>query len=279
MLYETFSRAEINPGLPDSGQDIRLTAYCRPHNKTVADDGARWAVLILPGGGYEVCAPGEGEPVALSFLAAGVQAFVLRYSVAPARWPQAFLEACASVDFIRRNAERYGISPDRVAVCGFSAGGHLAGCVANLWCEDGLLEPIGVEPPNARPDALILGYPVIAAAASAEGSTFPNLLGPDWRKSTDVHLSLETSVTRLNPPAFLWATCADGSVLTENTLMYASALRQAEVPFDLHIFMDGPHAMGLATEESAWDEAHCDAHAANWFPLCTDWLGRIAGRM
>lgn len=279
MLYETFTREQISPDLPDSGQNITLTAYCRPHTNAVADTGTRWAVLILPGGGYETVAPLEGEPVALAFLEAGVQAFVLHYSVSPARWPQAFLEACCSLDFIRRNAEHFGISPDRVAVCGFSAGGHLAGCVANLWCDDGLLELAGLEPSTVRPDALILGYPVISVAASADGDTLPNLLGPDWKKSQDLYLSLERSVTRLNPPAFLWATYADGTVRMENTLQYASALREQGVPFDLHIFMDGPHAMGLATDESAWDAEHRNEHAASWFRLCIDWMHSIEDRI
>src|SRR5699024_9614689 len=113
-----------------------------------------WAVLILPGGGYQVTAPGEGEPVALAFLAAGVQGFVLEYSVAPACWPQAFLEACAAMDFLRRNRDKYGV--DRLAVCGFSAGGHLAGCVANLWDSPLAAGELGLTPDQVRPDGAIL---------------------------------------------------------------------------------------------------------------------------
>ena len=84
--------------------------------------------------------------------------------------------------------------------------------------------------------------------------------------------SLETSVTDRNPPTFLWATYTDGSVPVENTLMYANALREKDVPFDLHIFNTGPHAMGLATPDSAWQEDHTDVRAAQWHALCVDWL-------
>ena len=74
------------------------------------------------------------------------------------------------------------------------------------------------------------------------------------------------------PPAFLWATVGDATVPVENTLDYARALRARQVPFELHLFQDGPHAMGLADRESARDEAHYNAHAAAWHPLCIDWL-------
>ena len=270
MLFERFPLNTIHPDLADS--PAVLTAYAREEVGSVADDGGRWAVLILPGGGYGVVAPAEGEPVALAFLAAGMQAFALEYSVAPARWPQAFLEAAASLAFLRKNAARYGVDPHRIAVCGFSAGGHLAGCLCNLWSDPLIQQRLGLAPTDVRPDAGVLCYPVISAALSAQGSTFPNLLGEDWRASRHVELSLETSVSAVNPPAFLWCTWEDGSVPMENTLAYAHALRREGVPFDLHVFQHGPHAMGLATPDCARDQEHHNARAAGWHPLCVSWL-------
>ena len=268
MLYEVFSREELNPRLPRGRTDSKLTVYARPRSGMVADDGNRWAVLILPGGGYELTAPGEGEPVALAFLAAGVQAFVLDYSVAPDRWPQAFLEACAAVDFIRRNREKYGVS--RLAVCGFSAGGHLAGCVANLWNRPLLREQLGLEGTRARPDAAILSYPVVSSDPQLKmAPCFETLTGG---APAPVILSLERSVTRDNPPTFLWTTVTDATVPMEHTMRYAAALRSAGVPFELHVFSDGPHAMGLATGESAWDAEHRNRRAAAWQPMCVSWL-------
>ena len=124
MLGERMPLAELCPGLET---EAVLTAYCRGRTGLLADDGARWAVLILPGGGYECIAPAEGEPVALAFAAAGVQAFVLSYSVLPARWPRQFLEGAAALAWLRSRAGTYGFRPDRVAVCGFSAGGAPGG--------------------------------------------------------------------------------------------------------------------------------------------------------
>ena len=67
-------------------------------------------------------------------------------------------------------------------------------------------------------------------------------------------------------------TTADASVPVENTLMYAAALRRAGVSMEMHIFDKGPHAMGLATAESAWQADHTSRRAARWFPLCVSWL-------
>ncbi len=270
MLYQQISPTQLHAQLPLSPCSVSLTAYARPHTGMVADDGARWAVLILPGGGYEVVAPGEGEPVALAFLNAGVQAFVLEYSVSPVCWPQAFLEAAAALSFLRRNASHYGVRPDHIAVCGFSAGGHLAGCLSNLWNSTILRETLGLAPAEVRPDAAILSYPVISAFAAPVCSSFRTLLGGDG--PIPEALSLERSVTPENPPAFLWTTSTDGSVSPENTLLYANALRENGVPYELHVFSQGPHAMGLATRECARDVTHYDARAAHWHSMCIDWL-------
>lgn len=270
MIYQSFSASDLHPALGE-GSTARLRFYGRPKRDFLGEQGGRWAVLICPGGGYEVTAQSEGEPVALAFLAAGMQAFVLDYSVKPARWPQAFLETAASVAFIRARAAEYGIDPGKVAVCGFSAGGHLAGCLANLWAHPVLRERLGLTPEQARPDAAILSYPVVTAREPfGSALSFANLLG----EGADIppELSLEDSVTEENPPTFLWATAADGSVPVENTLLYAGALREKNISFELHIYADGPHAMGLATPDSAWNAGYVNPHAATWHGLCVEWL-------
>lgn len=258
MIHETIPVPALSPILEDSTG--RLTTYCRGRTGLLADDGQRWAVLILPGGSYERIAPAESEPVALAFLAAGIQAFVLEYSVLPRRWPQPFLEGAAALAWLRAHAEEYGFRADRVAVCGFSAGGHLAGWLAARWDHPMLKQQLGLSPEQVRPDAAVLGYPVVHAA---------RYLAPLGGAE---ELRLDRQVTGRHSPTFLWATVGDATVLVENTIDYAAALRQQGVSFELHLFSDGPHAMGLADRESARDEAHYNAHAAAWHPLCVDWL-------
>lgn len=275
MIYRTVTREELNPNLPAGGERVRLRAYLRPKKGVLADTGRRWAVIVCPGGGYQMLAPSEGEPVALAFLAAGVQAFVLDYSVEPVRYPVALMELAASVAWVRAHAEEYGIDPHRVAVCGFSAGGHLAGCASNLWSHP-VLASLGLSPEEMRPDAGILCYPVITAEArKGHLLSFSRLLGEGAEVPEEI--SLEKQVTDRTPPTFLWATVTDGTVPVENTMVYAAALQKAGVPFELHLFGDGPHAMGLATPESAWSPEYENPHAAHWHSLCMEWLRRLPG--
>ena len=163
MLCRRVSLEELHPALGGGAPETGLDIYCRGRTGLLADDGARWAVLILPGGGYERIAPAEGEPVALAFLAAGIQAFVLSYSVLPALWPRQFLEGAAALAWMRANAPELGFRPDQVAVCGFSAGGHLAGCLAGGYAEPLLNERLGLTPEQVRliseyADEVILSY-------------------------------------------------------------------------------------------------------------------------
>ena len=273
MIYQSIPLSEVHELLPEGKTPhTRLRVYARPKRGLLADEG-RWAVILCPGGGYGLTAPAEGEPVALAFLAAGVQAFVLDYSVAPDRWPQAFLETAAAVAWVRAHAEEYGIAPDQIAVCGFSAGGHLAGCAASLWNHPILEQRLGLTPEEARPDAAILCYPVILADGPyASRASFLNLLGEG--NAAPEELSIEKAVSPEHPRTFLWATVHDSTVPVENTMAYAAALRANRVPFELHLYADGPHAMGLATEESAWKSEYVNPHAASWHSLCVEWLKR-----
>lgn len=273
MIYKEISRTEFGPSLPDGGGAVSLRAYVRDDNGLMTDDGCRWAVVICPGGGYWQHAASEDEPVALAFLAAGIQAFVLHYSVEPVRYPVALMELASAVAWLREHAGEYGIAPHRIAVCGFSAGGHLAGCTANLWGSP-VLEPLGLAPEKMRPDAAILCYPVISADIRfGHLLSFQRLLGV--KAEIPPELSLENSVTKRNPPAFLWATVTDDTVPVENTMAYAAALRRAGVPFELHLYGDGPHAMGLAAPDSAWNGEYANSHAATWHGLCVEWLRRL----
>lgn len=267
MIHEVIAASQFAPNLP--GSKATLKTYARPREGFLAEDGGRWGVIVFPGGGYMVNAESEGEPVALAFLGAGVQAFVLNYSVVPAVWPQAFLEAAAAIAWVRANAKRYGIAPDKIAVCGFSAGGHLAGCAANLWDHEEIRTKLGLSNSEARPDAAILSYPVVLMKQEGENMCRDNLF-PDTPLLSET--SLETSVTDRNPPAFLWTTYTDATVPMEHTMAYAGALREKNVPFELHVFGKGPHAMGLATCESAWQEDHTDVQASAWHSLCVNWL-------
>ncbi|MFA5835718.1 MAG: alpha/beta hydrolase [Bellilinea sp.] len=229
-----------------SNPGATLTAYLQEPSEALPNVRIRPAVMICPGGAYRYCSDCEGEPIALAFLAAGYQAFVLRYSVADqAAFPKPLNDAEAALELIRSRAEQWGVAPDKIAVCGFSAGGHLAAALGTMG--------------RVRPNALILAYPCILDSMSA---IMPAPIP-----------SLERNVTDRTPPTFIFATSADERVPVDNSLQFAAALRHACVPFELHIFQNGGHGLALATSvTSAGEEKYIDNDAAQWFDLCLHWL-------
>ena len=143
----------------------------------------------------------------------------------------------------------------RVAVCGFSAGGHLAASCGTIWKELDADAGDDADRMEARPDALILGYPVISLTEFKPGGSGRNLTGEEGDSELRRHLSLRNRVSAETPPTFLWHTATDTVVDVQNSLVFAEAAWQAGVPAELHVFSRGPHGLSLATqfpEERCW---------------------------
>ncbi len=230
---------------------------------TVATLKPKGAVLIFPGGGYNHRADHEGAPVAEAFNNAGCHAFVVQYRVAPNRHPVPLLDAARAVRLVRCRADEWKIRTDRIAVLGFSAGGHLAGSISVLHREVPAAVDDVVEALSCRPDASILCYPVTSCGEHGHRGSFDSLLGPTATPEQRRALSLEIRVDPNTPPAFLWHTAADAGVPVENSLLYASALRRCGIPFELHVYPEGHHGLGLAPEQP---------HVATWSGLAAEWL-------
>ncbi len=214
------------------------------------------ALLICPGGGYEHVSPREADPVAFQFSGIGYHAFVLDYTVPPVEKYGAIKEASDSMCIIRDNAEKWGIDPDKIAICGFSAGGHLACSLGTKWQSDFL----GANGKN-KPNAMILSYPVISSDENIwHGGSFKNLMGEGADYS---EMSLENCVTENTPPTFIWHTVSDTCVPVENSLRFANALQENKIPFEMHIYPEGPHGLSLAPDIP---------HVATWINLCKEWL-------
>lgn len=227
-----------------SGQRGTLRCWAAATPSTVSPCRRRPAALILPGGGYEHLSQRESEPVALRFAARGWAAFVLEYSVAPARFPVPLQEAALAMRYIRQHAGELEIDPGMVAVVGFSAGGHLAGLLGTIWDDPQLADLAGGV--SLRPDALGLCYPVAVAWGRTHQGSFDNLTGNDPELAGA--LSLDKLVRGDMPPVFLWATRNDGSVPCRNSLILAQSLEEAGVDFSLHLYRRGKH--GLATADA-----------------------------
>lgn len=238
-------------------------------------DKIRGAVLICPGGGYEFTSQREAEPIALQFNAAGFHAFVVYYSVAPNKHPQALLDVSRAMCILRENSKEWKIDVDKVAVCGFSAGGHLAASLGVYWDKAYLKDVPGIDLNMNNPNALILCYPVVTSGTYAHTGSFNSLLGIDADKSLLSEMSLEHNVSEKTPPTFLWHTFDDNEVPVENSLLFAQALRAKNIPFELHIYPEGPHGLSLANNETDENGMGVYPNVATWMKLCTTWLSNL----
>ncbi|MDR1108471.1 MAG: alpha/beta hydrolase [Spirochaetaceae bacterium] len=232
----------------------------------------RPAVVVLPGSGYAECSPRESEAVAAKFLAEGYQAFVLWYSCGPRRHPVPLLDCCRALTIIRRNAAQWEIDPEKIIVTAFSAGAHLALSEAVYYNADFAACP-GVERELSRPDALVLGYPVVSSGEKAHRGSFENLLGKNAAPEQLDVLSLEKHIPPNLPPVFIWHTWTDASVPVENSLLLAAALKEAGAQLEMHIFPEGRHGLSLANGETSWDDpTFIEVHASGWLKLCLAWI-------
>jgi len=242
--------------------DVPETAPFLPNLRGyLHDDGvARPAMLVCPGGAYFFTSPSEAQNVALRFFRSGFQAFFLVYTtnpglmagiVSPPLGLQPLRDLSRAVQALRHHRDAWRILPDRIAVVGFSAGGHLVGSIATRHQD---VDPADAAFPGVsnRPDAVILSYPVITTDPKYwnEGS-FRALLGKDASPAALAANSLETRVSPLVPPVFLWHTMTDEGVPVENSLRFAAACRAAGVPCELHVFREGRHGLSLADRDWA----------------------------
>ncbi len=268
MIHETF-RVEA------FGEEAALTTYFLDNYESIDPTRIRPVVLICPGGAYQKTSDREAEGVAIQMCAKGFHACVLRYSVAPARFPTALVQLAKSVAWLRDHGEKYHLDRNRLIVCGFSAGGHLAASLGVFWNRAFLWKQAGTSREQIRPDRLLLCYPVITSGEFAHEGSFQNLLGEEASEEQIREQSLELQVHADMPQTFLWHTVSDGTVPVENSMLFASSLRKAGIPFEMHLYSQGGHGLSLGTEETDSDDRSCVEEAVqSWVTLAADWINR-----
>lgn len=238
----------------------------------------RWKgnVIIFPGGGYQWHSPREGKPVARAFALAGWKPWILYYPVSKQGSEPLNLtplhHAALAVKKIRISFPNLP-----VVLCGFSAGAHAAATLGVHWNDKNVFQQ--EEQLLIRPDAMILAYPVITAGKWAHRESMERLTNGkeqpvSERKIEQYYFSLEHYVTDQTPPTFLWHTASDQSVPVQNSLLFAEALANFGVPFELRVYHKGVHGLSLATKEVEEPEKdrYADARIARWFCESTDWL-------
>lgn len=230
-------------------RNVTLTACLQEVGGSFPHIPRRPAVLILPGGGYQYCSRRESDPVAFAYLKAGFQTFVLRYSVGEnARWPNPLEDYEQAMALIRENADQWGVYPDKIAVIGFSAGGHLAAAAATMS--------------RNRPNAAILGYAVA---------------GEDVKGCNPSAPSAVAAVDENTCPCFLFATRTDELVPVENTVDFMSALIRAEIAFESHIYSYGPHGFSTCDASVLDPATPISSRVPGWVDDSIGWLKEMLG--
>lgn len=265
-LYEYFGLKK-----PQGAAGI-LTAYIHAVSNEINLKRKRPAMLVNGGGAYSFVSFREMEPVAIEFLSKGYNAFTLDYSVKPVTFPAQLIEGCMAVAYIRENADKLGVIPDKIAAVGFSAGGHFTAMLATLYDRKEVISLLGERAKLSKPDAVILSYPVITSGEKAHVGSIINISGGD--ESLYPILSLENAVNENSVPAFIWTTVNDACVPSENALYMALAYKKAGVPFELHMFEKGEHGISLATKETdvARDPKKNGSSIKKWTELADSWL-------
>jgi acetyl esterase/lipase len=214
------------------------------------------AIVICPGGGYAGLAPHEGDQYARFLNESGIAGFVLKYRLGSAGYhhPAMLQDAARAVRTVRARAGDWKLNPKRIGIIGSSAGGHLASTLLTHFEAGNPDAADPIERQSSRPDLGILCYAVITLGEFTHQGSKQNLLGKDPSPELVHDLSNELQVTKDTPPCFIWHTYEDAAVPVENSLQFAEALRRAGVPFDLHIYQEGRHGLGLGT--STWNPAH-----------------------
>ncbi|AOZ94174.1 alpha/beta hydrolase [Paenibacillus crassostreae] len=226
-------------------------------------EGSSSAIIICPGGGYHHLADHEGEPVASWLNHHGISAFVLHYRIAPHHEPAPQMDSRQAIRYVRANAEKFGVDPSRIGILGFSAGGHVAAMAGTAFDSGNPESDHLVERTSSRPDLMVLCYPVITMKSFGHSGSRENLIGPSPSELLVSQYSAETHVSSETPPAFIWHTANDSAVSVENSLQFALSLSSHSISYELHIFPEGRHGLGLAKDFPA---------VAQWSDLCMVWL-------
>ena len=272
MKHERLDLKNYFSFLGKEGRNPILEIYL-PYNMTEMkrENQKRPCMLVCPGGGYGMCSERESEPIALHFLPEGFNVFVLTYSCAPNRFPTQIREVAAAIELIYKNAEEWNCDTDKIAIMGFSAGGHLAAHYSTMFdCK----EVREVFPESKSVNASVLCYPVISAnARTAHMGSFVNLLGhePENQAEED-YFSCEKQVREITPPAYIWHTAEDTCVPVKISLLYAQALAEKGVPFELHIFPFGGHGLSTCDSQTIDDMIPTFEYNAQWLADLKKWL-------
>lgn len=280
---------------------VDFTAYLLDNSKEIEENRKRPMVIVCPGGGYLMTSEREAEPVAMSFLNNGYNAIVLRYttkSIGNPIYPTSLIDLAKMMLTVRENSENWNVDFNKIAICGFSAGAHLCASLAVHWQNEFLSNKLGVASEMLRPNAVILGYPLLdypyemETLVNDENSYIKNeffggnniefmelvnetLMGNEWRnEEKQIEASPIYHITTNVPPTFIWHTRTDDLVYVGNSLRFGEKLLKFKIPFEMHIYEDGPHGLSLADWRTGNIPFLFNKSASEWNHLALKFLNR-----
>ena len=296
MIYE---KIKLNP----ENDKVELTTYVYDPKLEMINHENRPAVLVLGGGAYFSVSDSEGEPVAMAFNAMGYHAFSLKYSVygndafanglqnmerrESTEYPAPLRDVARAILYIKNHAKEWHLDPDRIAVCGFSAGAHNASMYVTNWNKPVITDYFNRPAEDFRPAAGILCYTLsdytYMKKAMEKGETdafffkasamaYLGDKGDDDATLAEVSPALQ--VTDQTPPCFIWTTAGDKLVPPQHSLLMALALQNAHIPYELHVFEEGDHGLSLASPASAAFKVQINDDVHKWVGLCEAWLAK-----
>ena len=272
MKHEKIFLKDYFSFLGENGKNPYVETYLPQNLSSMKQENRkRPCIIICTGGGYLGCSDRESEPVALKFLTDGYNIFVLNYSVKPHYFPSQIREVAAVLEIIHKNAEIWNCDITKIAILGFSAGGHLAAHYSTMYnCKE-----VRQAFPESKPvNASVLVYPVITGGFNfAHKGSINNLIG-DLEATEEIrkYFSCELNVDENTPPAFICHTAQDNAVPVENSLLYASALSKYKIPFELHIFPFGAHGSATNDDQTIANVTWINKYNSVWIDEAKKWL-------
>lgn len=263
--------------------------YILKNSKEYNVDKKRPLVIVCPGGGYGFTSDREAEPIALKFNSVGLHSVVLWYTTQDIQSNvpyHALIELAKTVKMVRENAEEWFVDPNKIILCGFSAGGHLAANMSVHWNEEWLAELIGADSEMLKINNTILAYPATSISKMPPNTEAfaskitkyqqthnERFFGNDNPSEEQIEkLNTVNYISENTPPTFIWHTFEDVLVDVSNSIDYAKRMSELKIPFELHIYEKGEHGLALCDRTTARKPSHFNSHVISWFELCMGWL-------
>lgn len=231
------------------------------------------AMVICPGGGYQGLAyDWEGTDIAKWLNANGIAAFVLKYRLPKSKsviigHKAPLQDAQRAIRLVRNNSEKWNISKNQIGIMGFSAGGHLAATLGTHYDNDKNSLPNSIDSLSARPDFMVLIYPVITMKSSFthQGSK-DNLLGKNPEQQLIDFYSNELHINKNTPPTFIIHSTDDEVVSVMNSILFYQALVKEKIYSEMHIYPKGGHGFSLAIGQG---------HLQTWVDRLSEWIDSL----